>query len=288
MVIMAVLKSLIVIHILIFIVLTVESNANSLTVQNKLEQEKTDSVTVPNEDVSCPGCPQFLNKTDKIAYELLLTALRHIESERKYKHIIIYIRKLQQQVVAGMKYILVIDVAQTICKNDSDSRICPIDLSVEPLICEVQFLEQSWIRKGKHIIKNNCTQSQEFEPYDESTRIAFNKFLAKYNKKYQDDREYNYRLNVFRHNLAKIEKLNKEAHGTVIYGINEFADLTDEEFSQLYGYKPNLRNKRGLSFAHTQILQIQLPTGLDCRIKDTTPMVKKDTIEHIEMIEHTI
>lgn len=66
--------------------------------------------------------------------------------------------------VAGVKYILEADVAQTSCEKNSDlSAECPLDTSVEPFICQVTFFEQPWVSKEKHIIKNNCTVSQEFQ-----------------------------------------------------------------------------------------------------------------------------
>ncbi|KAL1493911.1 hypothetical protein ABEB36_009591 [Hypothenemus hampei] len=146
------------------------SMAGKLELSNEAlspEQEKVDFVAVRKQNVPCLGCAYDLNKNAEGVDELLLTALRHIESERNSRHKITNIRKLQQQVVAGVKYILVVDVAQTTCAKDSDqSAICLIDSSEEPLICEVNFIEQPWINKAKHIIKNNCTQSQEFEPYN--------------------------------------------------------------------------------------------------------------------------
>lgn len=128
-------------------------------------QGSPDFVAVRREDASCPGCAIELNKDAKGVDELLNTALKHIESERKQRHKITNVRKLEQQVVAGIKYVLVADVAQTDCAKDADlSAVCVLDNAIDPFVCEVIFIEKPWINKDKHVIKNNCTESQEFEP----------------------------------------------------------------------------------------------------------------------------
>lgn len=66
----------------------------------------------------------------------------------------------------------------------------------------------------------------------------------KHNKSYSTDEELK-RKAIFKDNLAKIEEHNKKyATGEVTYlmGINQFADLTNEEFKNKYtgGLKPHL------------------------------------------------
>jgi len=72
---------------------------------------------------------------------------------------------------------------------------------------------------------------------DPSTADAFARFVTEYNRTYVDKTEYNYRLSVFSDNLAKINKQNEEhmlEHGTAVFGITRFADLTHEEFKSRY------------------------------------------------------
>jgi hypothetical protein len=60
----------------------------------------------------------------------------------------------------------------------------------------------------------------------------WNDFKVKFNKKYADDAEEQMRKQLFTTNLQKIEEHNKKyERGEVTYtqGINQFADLTDEE-----------------------------------------------------------
>ncbi|XP_018918102.2 cathepsin L [Bemisia tabaci] len=59
----------------------------------------------------------------------------------------------------------------------------------------------------------------------------FDKFVAKYNKKYPEDREKAKRFQIFKENLKEIERLNNRPRkGTVVYGVTKFADLTSDEF----------------------------------------------------------
>lgn len=60
-------------------------------------------------------------------------------------------------------------------------------------------------------------------------------FKNKYNKNYRDDAEENQRFNIFRNNVDLIEKHNREIHSYSL-GINEFADMTQEEFKKRKGF----------------------------------------------------
>jgi len=65
----------------------------------------------------------------------------------------------------------------------------------------------------------------------------FSKWAESNNKAYTPE-EYQYRLAVFASNLEIIDQLNEESDGA-IFGINEFSDLSPEEFTQMYnGFVP--------------------------------------------------
>jgi hypothetical protein len=62
----------------------------------------------------------------------------------------------------------------------------------------------------------------------------FNIFKLKFNKSYVTKEEHDYRFGVFKENLKFVEemnKLNKAAHKNYELGIQEFSDLTLQEFS---------------------------------------------------------
>ncbi|KAG5864376.1 hypothetical protein JTB14_038202 [Gonioctena quinquepunctata] len=112
----------------------------------------------------CLGCPFDLNPDAEGVSTLVDTALRHVESERDEKHALVRVLRLQQQVVAGIKYLLLVEIAPTTCSKDTTISFCPIDQSKGSYICEIEYFEQPWLNSGKNIIRNNCTLSQEYLP----------------------------------------------------------------------------------------------------------------------------
>jgi len=66
----------------------------------------------------------------------------------------------------------------------------------------------------------------------------FEGFKTKYSKVYKDQSEEQERLDIFTKNLKDIFAHNSKKTSTWTMGVNEFADLTDEEFKNTYlGYK---------------------------------------------------
>ncbi|KAL5248953.1 hypothetical protein ACHWQZ_G017976 [Mnemiopsis leidyi] len=63
---------------------------------------------------------------------------------------------------------------------------------------------------------------------------SFEVFMQKYERVYETEDEHNVRYWNFYKNMAKWELFNKAELGTATYGMNEFADLTAEEFSRYY------------------------------------------------------
>lgn len=62
---------------------------------------------------------------------------------------------------------------------------------------------------------------------------AFYSFMQEYGKSYANEAEQETRRRIFMKNYKTIQELNKE-DPTVTFGVNEFADLTDEEFEDQY------------------------------------------------------
>ncbi|XP_008195657.1 uncharacterized protein LOC662417 isoform X2 [Tribolium castaneum] len=121
-------------------------------------------VAVRKDSVPCLGCPFDLNTNAEGVDELIDVALEHIQTERAKKHALVKVLRLQQQVVTGVKYILTAEFAPTLCEKSAnlDASSCPRDTNAETTICEITYLHKPWISKAKHVIKNNCTVSQEY------------------------------------------------------------------------------------------------------------------------------
>lgn len=63
--------------------------------------------------------------------------------------------------------------------------------------------------------------------------LFFDGFTQEYQKKYSSVEEREQRKRIFLENHRKIVQINSEGHPYTL-GINQFADLTDEEFEQMY------------------------------------------------------
>merc|ERR1711998_808857 len=61
----------------------------------------------------------------------------------------------------------------------------------------------------------------------------FREFTHKHAKKYKDHKEFSRRFGVWKDNLSFVRKWNAKSSGFQV-GMNEFADLTDEEFASSY------------------------------------------------------
>lgn len=99
---------------------------------------------------------------------------------------------------------------------------------------------------------------------------AFKKFKQTYNKKYSDEHD-TARFAIFKDNLRRIEQFNK--NDSASHGITQFADLSHEEFSQMYlGYKPALRTSQAK--VSLQSVPFTAPTAIDWTTQGAVTPVK--------------
>ena len=64
-------------------------------------------------------------------------------------------------------------------------------------------------------------------------KMRFEAFVKKYQRKYSTS-EYTKRFEIFQENLKVISSMNKAGKGSAVFGVNQFADLSAEEFRAQY------------------------------------------------------
>nr|XP_027214003.1 cathepsin L-like isoform X2 [Penaeus vannamei] len=78
-------------------------------------------------------------------------------------------------------------------------------------------------------------------PRELSHTHMFKSFMKKHNRSYDSQHEFKKRFSIFRHNMKKVHILQQSERGTAKYGPTKFADLTEHEFRQMLGLRPDLR-----------------------------------------------
>lgn len=103
--------------------------------------------------------------------------------------------------------------------------------------------------------------------------ISFSNFQFKFNKKYENLEELKNRFEIFRENNIEIYNHNMNENKTFILGINQFSDLTREEFVNYYvnGLNNYQSYKCGTYTASSNVL---LPSFVDWRQKGAVSSVK--------------
>ncbi|XP_030962307.1 zingipain-2-like [Quercus lobata] len=99
-------------------------------------------------------------------------------------------------------------------------------------------------------------------------------WMAKYGRNYEDDAEKVKRFKIFKDNVEYIDKVNSEGNRTYKLSVNEFADLTTEEFiATRTGYKISSQpSSPKTSFRYENLTEI--PTTMDWREKGAVTPIK--------------
>lgn len=111
------------------------------------------------------------------------------------------------------------------------------------------------------------------EPPSVSERYA--QWMATYGRVYVNDAERETRFSIFKSNLEFVESFNKGGNKTYKLAINEFADMTNEEFRAYWdGYKisSDSRLYRKLPFKYENVTAI--PSDIDWRKRGAVTPVK--------------
>ncbi|XP_062094384.1 senescence-specific cysteine protease SAG39-like [Humulus lupulus] len=98
-------------------------------------------------------------------------------------------------------------------------------------------------------------------------------WMARYGRTYKDDAEKEIRFQIFKKNVEFVESFNKAGNKPYKLGLNEFVDLTNEEFrASRNGYKKSSSVPRNTSFKYESVIAV--PSTMDWRKKGAVTPVK--------------
>lgn len=179
----------------------------------------------------------------------------------------------KKQVVAGILYNV-----KTIVDTEDGPKNCDIKVWLKPWI-EFRQVSISCDNGYKsQVTKDNrpkrsppseptLSKDEQTDSFDaDSDESHFNQFKLNHGRIYKDAEEENMRFRIFQNNLYLIRQLNKFEQGTAVYGITDFADLTQMEYFQRTGLQKRsneFNNEIQNPFA--EIPNIKLPKSHDWR-----------------------
>lgn len=101
----------------------------------------------------------------------------------------------------------------------------------------------------------------------------FSDFQSKFNKKYESLEEFKNRYDIFKENVVEIYNHNKKENKTFTLAINQFTDLTRDEFIHYYVNGLNNIQSYGCD-VYTAPSNVLLPSSVDWRQKGAVSSVK--------------
>lgn len=103
---------------------------------------------------------------------------------------------------------------------------------------------------------------------------VFSEWMELYNKKYKTNEELEYRYSIFKKNYDHINGANKVASSWQL-GLNQFADLTAQEFKEKYlmKYSLNINHLPPKKLITINNTTTSLPSSFDWRVDNATAVV---------------
>nr|XP_023650863.1 cathepsin F-like [Paramormyrops kingsleyae] len=204
----------------------------------------------PGQPVRLPDSDPGLQKAVRFA-----EGRYNMGSNGIYLRRVIKIISARKQLVKGVKYSIVAELGNTLCKKSevlADSAVC--DFHAEPNklkteVCAFEIWDLPWFSTTT-LLKQKC---QPDAPDTENSQIdagalspsahdkksvellsEFKEFVAKYNRSYSSQEEADKRLRIFQKNMKTAQTLQSLDQGSAEYGVTKFSDLTEDEFRSLY------------------------------------------------------
>lgn len=131
--------------------------------KRSVEEELVVPVRAP-----CLGCPKPAPLNDPTIMEIADFALKEYDrtADEDELHLILRLIKAQTQVVAGVKYYLTVELAETVCKKrltgvDVNRTFCNQDLTEETKICDLHVVDQPWV-PARDLVAAQCYDKDSY------------------------------------------------------------------------------------------------------------------------------
>ncbi|XP_014488049.1 PREDICTED: uncharacterized protein LOC106751610 [Dinoponera quadriceps] len=238
------------------------------------------------------GAPSVIAINDPDIQHYTEKALRKVsqESDSPNEPIIVEIVEATRQVVAGTLYKIKTRMGTSDCLKGTKGN-CQLQAGSEVKDCLITIWSRPWLNDESITVQ--CPPPQESHRRKRSLRGAnynekmlriaedmrserlFRSFMTTYNRTYPTEEEKNLRLTIFRENLGIVRLLRRNEQGSGQYGINQFADVSTEEFRALYlGLRPDLHAENNIPLPQAEIPDVELPASFDWREKGVVTPVK--------------
>ena len=103
----------------------------------------------------------------------------------------------------------------------------------------------------------------------------YEQWMAEYGRTYKTTEEKHHRFEIFKSNVQLIESFNAAGNHTFELGINQFADLTNQEFRAMHtGFKPFPSNSKASKTPFKYANFTDVPTSVDWRAKGAVTPIK--------------
>jgi len=109
--------------------------------------------------------------------------------------------------------------------------------------------------------------------WDKLATYSFEQYVVEFNKHYSDASEYNYRNTLFTNKLQQLMLHNSNPSYSWKVGVNQFTDMTYQEFSSVLGYDPSFEKEKyegmisyeDARVSNNRITRAALPASVDWR-----------------------
>ncbi|XP_057958748.1 zingipain-2-like [Malania oleifera] len=117
--------------------------------------------------------------------------------------------------------------------------------------------------------------------HDQTMHQRYEQWLAKYNKMHVDAAEKDTRFEIFKYNVERIDLHNSDQTRSYTLAVNEFADLTTDEFLASYtGYKRPPRKFESYSSAASTLMPFRY--GNVRRVPPSMSWTKKGAVTNVK------